>query len=752
MENEFIRFIAGLAPEGETMLFVRQVGKRWTPTTPEKYRPGGAWYGNTGSFIVDRLSGANRLSASAANVERVAVLVLDDVGTKAKPAPLPPTWRMETSPGNEQWGYVFGLDDQPKKDDFCAAITAIAQAGFTDEGATNAVRNFRLPGSVNLKPGRNEFASRLIEFHPDREFSLPQICNALGAVPGPSSATVATVLVDGGEDDDVLTWLSAQGLLLEGVNSAGWCGVVCPNEDEHSTDEREGRYFPASRAYKCLHAHCIDWGSNRFLEWVAEQGGPRASHGIRDDLMATRMASALSAIRPTRAYPDLAAQVVAEVERKEAGRLERGDWFQRFAYVSSDDAFFDLLERRDVSRRAFDAVYRHIECRSAHNPKMRIEASKWYDQHRQAMGAPVLQGLTYAAGQSVLCAREGAVYGNRWIDARPRPAGDMDASRWLEHAKRMIPDDAEREHVFDLMAFKLLHPDRKVNHGVLHGGVEGSGKDSLWHPFLWAIGGDTLRNVKLVRNEEILSPWGYAMESEVIVLNELQQSSGLDQRALANHLKPLLAAPPEYIPVNRKGLHPYDVLNRMFVVAFTNDRSAISLSSGDRRWFILWSHAPRMTDEEGKAFWDWLVAQGGRQAVAAWLARRDVRAFNPGATPMTTDAKDVLLQAGRSAAEAWLIEEIKDRRSEFSRGVVRSPWVSLCDRLQGSAPVGVRLVVPALLHALIEAGWVDYGMVHSRAHPTKKHLFVAPDMTHVSKADLRALADESATSALRIVK
>lgn len=752
MENKrFLDFIAGLAPEGETMLFVRQNGKRWTPHLPSAYREGGAWFGNTGSFIIDRLSKSDRLSASSANVERVAVLMLDDIGTKAKAPPIAPTWRMLTSPGNEQWGFVFGLDDQPTKGDFCAAIDAMAKAGFTDEGATNAVRNFRLPGSVNLKPGRDGFQSQLLEFHPEREFSLSQLCEAMGVTPAPASAQVATVLVDGGEDDEVLRWLSDQGMLLEPANSSGWCGIVCPNEDEHSNDEREGRYFPASRAYKCLHAHCVDWDSNRFLAWVAEQGGPRVEHGIRGDLMAARMSAAMEAVRPTRAYPDVAAQVVAEVERQEAGRLERADWFKRFAYIASDDAFFDMQERRDLSRRAFDAVFRHVECRSLHNPKQRVEASRWYDQNRQAMGAPVLQGLTYAAGQSVLCAREGAVYGNRWADARPRPTSSMDVSVWLDHARRMIPDDAEREHVFNLMAFKVQFPSVKVNHGVLHGGAEGSGKDSLWHPFLWAVGGETLRNVKLVRNEEILSPWGYAMESEVLVLNELQQSNALDQRSLANHLKPLLAAPPEYIPVNRKGLHPYDVLNRMFVIAFTNERAAISLSTGDRRWFILWSHAPRMSTQDSEALWAW-YDQGGRQAVAAWLMRRDVSKFEPGAAPMMTDAKDVLLQAGRSAAEAWLIEEIRARTGEFARGVVRAPWVSLCDRLQGSAPVGVRLVVPALLHALTEAGWIDYGMVHSRAHPTKKHLFVAPDMTHVPKSDLRALADEGAGAPLRVVK
>ena len=62
---------------------------------------------------------------------------------------------METSPGCFQWGYAF--TEQPTKAEFSAAIVAIAEAGYTDPGAINCVRNFRLPGSVNLKPGRDAF-------------------------------------------------------------------------------------------------------------------------------------------------------------------------------------------------------------------------------------------------------------------------------------------------------------------------------------------------------------------------------------------------------------------------------------------------------------------------------------------------------------------------------------------------------------------------------------------------------------------
>ena len=59
----------------------------------------------------------------------------------------------------------------------------MAAVGYTDPGATNAVRNCRLPGSVNQKPGRAAFAARLVAFNPEREFTLPELCAAFGVVP-----------------------------------------------------------------------------------------------------------------------------------------------------------------------------------------------------------------------------------------------------------------------------------------------------------------------------------------------------------------------------------------------------------------------------------------------------------------------------------------------------------------------------------------------------------------------------------------
>jgi len=765
----FLEYITNLAPEGETALIVRQkpqldgngmmqshadgtIKCTWPAFLPTaKTKPDWAIYGNTGSFILDRFADG-KVSASSANCEYVLVMMLDDIGTKSKEPPLAPTWIMETSEGSYQWGYAF--KDQPTKGDYTAAIKAIAKAGYTDPGATNAVRNFRLPGSINFKPGRNNFVSTLIEFHPEREYTLEEICTALDVVPDPAdtATNVAIRLADTGKDS-VVTWLNEQGLIMSPANGEGWMGIVCPNNAEHTDGNIEGRYKPLDRSFCCLHGHCVDFSSQMFLDWVADNGGPEVDHGLRDELLAEKMNMALSKLTPNEVYRDTAAELIAEVERKELGRIEKADWYKRFAYIQDDESYFDMQDRREVSRQTFNALFRHISCKSIHTAR-KVEASICFDENRQANGAKALVGVTYAAGEDVIVSRDGDLFGNRWRDARPTIDSEnasVDISMWMDHCQELVPEQAELDHILDVMAFKVQHPEIKVNHAILHAGDEGSGKDTFWAPFIWAVCGDHLKNRGIMDNNSVNSQWGYQLESEILIINELKEPDAATRRQLANQLKPIIAAPPEMLPINRKGLHPYYMANRLFVLAFSNDPVPISLASQDRRWFCVWSTAPRMDSERASAIWKW-YRSGGFHAIARFLRDRDVSKFNPSAPPMWTEFKANLVEHGMSMAESYLVEMLRNRVGEFNKGVIGSPFHSLCDRVAGSAPSGVKVPQAALLHALKEAGWVDCGRVKSREFGTKKHIFSCPEMADYSKSDLRRMVEENPPPKMVLVK
>ena len=746
---DFIEYISKVAPEGETCLLVKQkpVGKEqhadgtikatWPAFYPHEYKEGGAWYANTASFIVDRFK--SKPSASIHNCDHVAFLVLDDVGTKSKAPPLEPTWKIETSPDNFQWGYTFALDDQPTHQVFSAAIKAIAEAGYTDKGATNAVRNFRIPGSVNLKPDRNGFKSVLTEFHPTREFSLPQIMGAFGVTSGPVESNVyRPIKIDDDGTDNIFAWLAENSLVISRPNNEGWAGVVCPNAHEHTDGNPQGRYNPSMRAYCCLHSHCLQLDSHIFLEWVEGQGGPSAAPGLRDELLAKTMAKAYEIIAPTAAFPDEVKRRQVEIENRELGRVQKREWFGRFAYIQSDDSYFDLQDRREISRGTFNALFRHVICKSIRTGR-HIEASVCFDELRQENGAPALVGITYAAGDTVLVSRGGDVYGNRWRDARPVAiAGDI--TPWLDHCRHLVPDVDTLEHCFNVMAYKLQHPQTKINHAVLHTGVQGSGKDTMWHPFIWAVCGDNAVNRGLLDSDTMSSQFNYALESEILILNELREPDAKDRRALANKLKPIIAAPPEYLSINRKGLKPYDMVNRCLVIAFSNDAVPITLDSQDRRWFALKSNAPRMTPEASAKIWSWF-ARGGVAACAAWLAARDVSAFNPSAAPPVTEFKLTLIEQGMSANESYLVDMIRERRGVFAQGVIASPFHVICDTLSLNAPGTYKVSQGALLHALLECSWFDCGRLATRDLTTKKQVYCAPDMVGHKKAELRVMAE-----------
>lgn len=739
-------YFCSLAPAGETALIVKQIntGKLHKDGSPKytwpAYLPsyrgkeGDSLFINTGSFIMDRMR--EKPSASMANCTHVLFMMLDDIGTKSKFPPLLPTAIVETSPGNFQYWYAYS--DQPTVEEHCAALDAIAAAGYTDEGATNAVRNCRLPGSVNVKPGRDAFVCREVEFHPDREFTLAEICEALGVTPAEAgTARAITFRVKDTGNDTVLAWLNEHSLVTSGVNAEGWCGIVCPNHEAHTDGQIEARYKPQDRSFCCYHGHCDGLDSKFFCDWVAEQGGPRTIPGLRDDLIAD-YTSKINKLTPTEEFKNDAAVRIADVERKQAGREERAGWHERFAYIVDDDAYFDKETCSEISRRAFNAIFRHIECKSTGEKPRRLEASIWYDENREAMGGYALKGLTYAAGEDWMVHKDGLVYGNVWRDARPEITDAGDPTPWLDHCRRLVPDAQELEHIWNVMAYKAQHANVKINHAILHGGKGGCGKDTMWAPFIWSVCGPHEKNKGLIDNESLSSQWGYQLEAEIVVLNELKEPEAKDRRALANKLKPIIAAPPEMLTINRKGLHPYKMVNRLFMLAFTNEDMPITLDSDDRRWFCVWSESAKMTPEEAKRIWSW-YNNGGFEAVAGWLRARDVSAFNPQAIPPMTDYKQKLIYVGMSNAEGYVFHEIEAGHAPFNVDIIAGPWHKIIKEMNDAHnnSNSFKVVQPALFHALKEAGWIDKGLCYSADYRTKKHCFVRPALKDWSRSDVR---------------
>lgn len=419
-------------------------------------------------------------------------------------------------------------------------------------------------------------------------------------------------------------------------------------------------------------------------------------------------------------------QAAEAVAARDISTLPVAEWFSRFAYLADADGYFDLVNRRPITRQSFNAHYRHVKCISIHTGHP-IHASNSFDENRAAMGGVIAAGLTYAPGAGALLERHGEAWGNLWRNARVQPVAG-DASPWLDHLARLIPEEWERNHLLDCLAFKFQHPDRKINHGILIAGHPGSGKDSALHPFLQAVGGPQLQNVAVVRGEDIISQFGYALENEVLLLNELRRGVNRDKRAVEEFMKVLCAAPPELIMVNRKMQHPYPALNRGLPIAMSNFRDAIHLSDDDRRWFVLWSDAPKMTQEAASALWQW-YGSGGIGNVAYTLSQRPLQAFNPAAPPPMTEAKRRLLNVRQESVEETLLADVRARRGVFADGIIGGPWGDIARKIE---PIINRGIIPVqvLTGVMALSGWTNRGHIATARNPNKRTIYTAPDSAY----------------------
>jgi 5-methylcytosine-specific restriction endonuclease McrA len=112
-----------------------------------------------------------------------------------------------------------------------------------------------------------------------------------------------------------------------------------------------------------------------------------------------------------------------------------------------------------------------------------------------------------------------------------------------------------------------------------------------------------------------------------------------------------------------------------------------------------------------------------------------------------------MISSGRSTSETtvglldFLTDQITNKRGEFAKGVLMSPWGPICDRLQDIAPKDMGKITPRLLmQILLKLNWKDLGRINSREYPTKKHVFKSPDIIGLRKSEIRRLGEEKSNA------
>lgn len=210
--------------------------------------------------------------------------------------------------------------------------------------------------------------------------------------------------------------------------------------------------------------------------------------------------------------------------------------------------------------------------------------------------------------------------------------GSTDATPWVEHVRRLWPSPDEHEYFFNYCAHMLQRPEEKCNAAIVLSGTQGIGKDAALDPIKHAVGS---WNHKGIDPDALFSPFKPWLQTLMLIVDEVRPSKDeFHATSMYNVLKPLVAAPPDTLPLNDKHQQLRYVINVMRVFLTTNDWMAMYIPPEDRRMFIMHStiqqrwHVADGDPEYFVRFFAWL-AEGGRAAVARWLMARDLSAFNP---------------------------------------------------------------------------------------------------------------------------
>ena len=287
---------------------------------------------------------------------------------------------------------------------------------------------------------------------------------------------------------------------------------------------------------------------------------------------------------------------------------------------------------------------------------------------------------------------------------RPPPdikLGDpTQAARWVEHWKLLYPQEAN--HIISWLACRVQRPGEKINHALFLGGAPKIGKDTLLEAVVFTVGEWNFQNIKL---NHLVSRNNGFLKSLIVRLSEARdvgEQGAADLYRLNDHVKDMLATPPNTLLINQKYINEYYILNRTGVIVTSNYRDALKLPSDDRRHFVAFSErrGEEFPAKFWNEFWAW-YATGGFAHVAALLHRYDISGFDPKAEPPKTAAFNYMVTASRGTAYGELADTIDTLGNPAA--LTLDMLISAAPNLEWLRDMGKRNTVP---HRLAECQYV----------------------------------------------
>lgn len=659
------------------------------------------------------------------------VIVADDVREKldieqVKRLPIP-TYKLETSPGSEQWGWVLS---QPCTDRNMVEnlLDGLVEKGLSpsgkDPGMKGVTRYVRLPEGVNTKASNlvNGLPApcKMVEWSPWNKVSTEQLAQPFGV---DLYAQRRETRTDGASEIDDHPLVNIPDVIrIKEIRSAGRYDITCPWISEHTNQADDGAAVftnnDGSIGFKCHHGACEQRTGKDLMQYIEEHepgfnerlnkwkvlrefGEPEQQKPVLDfmgppQIQPTTTPGVSDLLSKLKSTPinnpeaiKLAYGILNMVDTMDHGtRLGYWDEIRDYMHWSKQDLNVILeQQRKEWYKKSEGDFYKDFiyvsEQNQFYNPDKRLwlSAEAFQNAHahidEQARTEALLTGkvkkvdrFDYAPGMPLTYSETGVDFVNGWKgDVEKGIPGSV--SKWLNHFDT-LGWSKEKDHILKWMAFTLLKPEYKINHILLLGGGEGNGKDFLLYPLTRAMG----RDCTVIEGNELLRDFNdYILTTKYLHVNETELGNHRDAKAITTKLKPLASSPPYQIRVNPKGIRPIMVRNVVNVSMTSNSAMPLKLSGDSRRYYAVWTDVT-VRDENGQITpdwekywhdnWEWVRDQEGWKACVHYLMNHvDISDFNPGSVPVVTEFVKDIQQASEDPVVTVIKEFISERLSYF---------------------------------------------------------------------------------------
>jgi hypothetical protein len=284
--NEFLRAVFGNDLTDNRPVVVSFIGN--PSTVPSRLWFGQGWQNsktklpddanNYFSLAVFNTDNSGQYRRKKSSFQALYAVMLDDVGSKVamERMTLPPSWLLETSPGNHQAGYLLS---EPLSDGLMAdrLMNAIVAAQLCDPGANGPrARLARLPVAVNGKH-TPPFNCKMVTWSPELRYSLADLVSGLqlemaetlrpkrqhSRNPQERPADGDPVWLPRPDENAIIATLRDLGLYKAPLGE-GKHDITCPWMHEHTgaVDNGTAYFEPDDNwvigGFKCLHGHCAE--------------------------------------------------------------------------------------------------------------------------------------------------------------------------------------------------------------------------------------------------------------------------------------------------------------------------------------------------------------------------------------------------------------------------------------------------------------------------------------------------------------